>query len=119
MTGTAGNERLGIAGSGAIACGLARAAANREPPVPVILWARSDASAERATGKLDGCGGEVTTDLAALGARPKPFQAADQGQSLAGDLGGLAVRRFGQTGVPDRYGRVRPASDLARAGPQR
>jgi 3-hydroxybutyryl-CoA dehydrogenase len=38
-------ERLGIAGSGAIACGLAAAAAaNGE----VVLWARSDESAKRA-----------------------------------------------------------------------
>jgi 3-hydroxybutyryl-CoA dehydrogenase len=66
MSGEATPERLGIVGSGAIACGLARAAANSEPPVPVKLWARSDASAERATAKLDGCGGEVTTDLDAL-----------------------------------------------------
>jgi 3-hydroxybutyryl-CoA dehydrogenase len=38
-------ERLGIVGSGTIACGLAACAARRGP---VTLWARSDASAERA-----------------------------------------------------------------------
>ena len=46
--GTAGEgcpERLGIVGSGTIACGLAACAARRGP---VTLWARSDASAERA-----------------------------------------------------------------------
>jgi 3-hydroxybutyryl-CoA dehydrogenase len=38
-------ERLGIAGSGAIACGLAVTAARHSE---VLLWARSDASADRA-----------------------------------------------------------------------
>jgi 3-hydroxybutyryl-CoA dehydrogenase len=41
------NERLGIAGSGAIATGLARAAA---PHGDVVLWARSKESAARAAG---------------------------------------------------------------------
>lgn len=39
------NERLGVAGSGVIACGLAAAAAGHGP---VVLWARSAESAERA-----------------------------------------------------------------------
>ena len=38
-------ERLGIAGSGAIACGLAAVAARRGD---VVVWARSDGSAEKA-----------------------------------------------------------------------
>jgi 3-hydroxybutyryl-CoA dehydrogenase len=38
-------ERVGIAGSGAIACGLAAVAAQRGP---VVVWARSDGSAEKA-----------------------------------------------------------------------
>jgi 3-hydroxybutyryl-CoA dehydrogenase len=38
-------ERVGIAGSGAIACGLAAVAAQRGP---VVVWARTDGSAERA-----------------------------------------------------------------------
>jgi len=42
-------ERLGIAGSGAIACGLAATAAQHGD---VLLWARSDASAERARGAV-------------------------------------------------------------------
>ena len=45
MTGQSINERLGVAGSGAIACGLAAVAARGGS---VVLWARSDASAERA-----------------------------------------------------------------------
>ena len=39
------SERVGIAGSGAIACGLAAVAAQAGP---VVVWARSDDSAERA-----------------------------------------------------------------------
>ena len=39
------NERLGIAGSGAIGSGLARAAAAHGE---VVVWARSDESAARA-----------------------------------------------------------------------
>jgi 3-hydroxybutyryl-CoA dehydrogenase len=67
-------ERLGIAGSGAIACGLAATAAQRGD---VLLWARSDASADRARGHLEKiCGKlaevdparvEVVTDLGELG----------------------------------------------------
>jgi 3-hydroxybutyryl-CoA dehydrogenase len=57
-------ERLGIAGSGAIACGLAATAAiNGE----VVLWARSSESAERAQATISrNCakllGGEVNPD---------------------------------------------------------
>lgn len=68
-------ERLGIAGSGAIACGLAVVAAARGE---VVMWARSDASADRARGSVEaGCAKvgddalpanvRVETDLAALG----------------------------------------------------
>ena len=42
-------ERLGIAGSGAIACGLAATAAQHGD---VLLWARSEASATRARGAV-------------------------------------------------------------------
>lgn len=69
-------ERLGIAGSGAIACGLAATAARHADDV--LLWARSEESAERARATVEKvCGrlsGEVqakhvriVTDLAALG----------------------------------------------------
>jgi 3-hydroxybutyryl-CoA dehydrogenase len=70
-------ERLGIAGSGAIACGLAATAARHADDV--LLWARSDDSADRARATVEKvCGrlsGEanaahvrVVTDLAELGA---------------------------------------------------
>jgi 3-hydroxybutyryl-CoA dehydrogenase len=42
-------ETIGIAGSGAIACGLAATAAQHGD---VLLWARSDASAQRARGAV-------------------------------------------------------------------
>ncbi len=44
-------ERLGIAGSGAIACGLALTAARKGDDV--LLWARSDASAARARANVE------------------------------------------------------------------
>ena len=44
------DERLGIAGSGTIACGLAATAACHGE---VVMWARSEESAERAAGRLD------------------------------------------------------------------
>ena len=43
------SERVGIAGSGAIACGLAAVAAQRGP---VVVWARSGGSAEKATAQV-------------------------------------------------------------------
>jgi len=68
------NERLGIAGSGAIACGLAAAAAEHGD---VVLWARSSQSADRARatvektcGKMEGVDPSkvnVVGDLEALG----------------------------------------------------
>jgi 3-hydroxybutyryl-CoA dehydrogenase len=54
------NERLGIAGCGAIGSGLARAAA---PHGDVVVWARSDESAARAA---DATGARVVTDLTEL-----------------------------------------------------
>ena len=43
------SERLGIAGTGAIACGLAAVAAQRGQ---VVVWARSDRSAEQADARV-------------------------------------------------------------------
>ncbi len=62
-------ERLGIAGSGAIACGVAASAASSGHE-PVRLWARSAQSAQRARKRLDkseeGARVEVVTDLHGL-----------------------------------------------------
>jgi 3-hydroxybutyryl-CoA dehydrogenase len=69
-------ERLGIAGSGAIACGLAATAARHADDV--VLWARSEGSADRARGTVEKVCGRlsgavqaahvrVVTDIAELG----------------------------------------------------
>jgi 3-hydroxybutyryl-CoA dehydrogenase len=54
-------HQLGIVGSGAIARGLARAAADHHE---VVVWARSEQSAERAAEKVGGA--SVVTDLGEL-----------------------------------------------------
>jgi 3-hydroxybutyryl-CoA dehydrogenase len=69
------SERLGIAGAGAIACGLAACAARHGE---VLLWARSDSSAERAeetvhhvcgrlSGEVNATHVKISTDLGRLG----------------------------------------------------
>ena len=55
------DERLGIAGSGTIACGLAATAACHGD---VVMWARSRESAERAAGRLDKAFAKVEADRA-------------------------------------------------------
>ena len=94
-------ERLGIAGSGVIACGLAVAAAETEE---VLLWARSDDSAERARArvaktcaKLDGFDPErvrIVTDLDDLSAATFLVEAVVEHHgsktAVLGDLGELA-----------------------------
>lgn len=56
-------ERLGIVGSGTIACGLAKLAA---PHGPVALYARTAESAERLQERLAECGAQVVTELEGL-----------------------------------------------------
>lgn len=53
------DERLGIAGSGAIACGLAATAAQHGE---VLLWARSDRSADRARGMVSKWCGKLSEE---------------------------------------------------------
>lgn len=92
-------ERLGIAGSGAIACGLAATAARFS--ADVVLWARSEESAERARTTVEKlCGrlsGEVqakhvrvVTSLSELGAASFVVEAIaevhDAKASLIADL---------------------------------
>lgn len=96
------NERLGIAGSGAIACGLAAAASRHGD---VVLWARSDASAERARASVSKiCGrlsGEVNaahvlvaTSLDALGEATAIVEAIaedpDAKATLLAEIGAVA-----------------------------
>jgi 3-hydroxybutyryl-CoA dehydrogenase len=95
-------ERLGIAGSGAIACGLAATAARHGP---VVLWARSDGSAKRARDDVDGiCGrlsgavnaGQVRieTDLDALGEATTLVEAVCEDEAIKSgvlaDIGAVA-----------------------------
>jgi 3-hydroxybutyryl-CoA dehydrogenase len=61
------NERLGIAGSGTIACGLAATAACHGD---VLLWARSDESAQRARASID----KAISRLTENGAHPDRVQ---------------------------------------------
>jgi 3-hydroxybutyryl-CoA dehydrogenase len=96
------HERLGIAGSGAIACGLAATAARHGT---VVLWARSNGSAERARGSVQSiCGklsGEVNarhvrveTDFEALGEATAVVEAIAEDEALKSgilaDLGRVA-----------------------------
>jgi len=85
MSGDAGSERLGIAGSGAIACGLARAAAARIPAVPTLVWARSDESAQRAAERI-GPGAELTTDLSDLASCTIVVEAIAEDPAVKADL---------------------------------
>src|SRR5690349_1623074 len=57
------HERLGIAGSGAIACGLAATAARHAEDV--LLWARSDESADRARGTVEKVCGRLSGEVQA------------------------------------------------------
>jgi 3-hydroxybutyryl-CoA dehydrogenase len=123
-------ERLGIAGSGAIACGLAAAAARHGE---VVLWARSSGSAQRARdsvlsicGRLSGAINarhvRVETDLAALGEATVVIEAVVEDEAIKagvlGDLGrvagegalvatttsSLSIERLAHAaGVPERF----------------
>ena len=75
-------ERLGIAGSGAIASGLARLAA---PLGEVVVWARSDESADRARAEIR-CGVGVTTDLAELAGCSYVVEAVVEDAAVKADL---------------------------------
>jgi 3-hydroxybutyryl-CoA dehydrogenase len=93
MAGDASSERLGIAGSGAIACGLAKAAGGR---VPALLWARSDESAVRVAKRL-GARVEVTTELANLARCAVVVEAIAEDQAAKADL----LARIGGLLPPD------------------
>jgi 3-hydroxybutyryl-CoA dehydrogenase len=72
-------ERLAVAGSGAIACGLAALASGHGH---VTLWARSDASAQRARASIESTCGKLGT-----AANPQRIQ-------IVPDLDGLAAASF-------------------------
>jgi 3-hydroxybutyryl-CoA dehydrogenase len=124
------DERLGIAGSGAIACGLAAVAARQGE---VLLWARSEESAARARRSIDSLCGRlsgavnaghvrVETDLAALAEATAVVEAVAEDEvvkaRLLSDLGrltadgtllatttsSLSVERLARAaGVPERF----------------
>jgi 3-hydroxybutyryl-CoA dehydrogenase len=75
-------ERLGIVGSGTIACGLAKVAAQAGE---VALYARSDVSAERARGRLGDCGADVVTDLEALSEATYVVESVVEDEQAKGD----------------------------------
>jgi 3-hydroxybutyryl-CoA dehydrogenase len=123
-------ERIGIAGSGAIACGLAAAAARHGE---VVMWARSNGSAERARGNVESICGRlsgvvnaahvrVETDLTALAKATAVVEAVaedeavkagvlsdlgrvtGEGALLATTTSSLSVERLARAaGVPERF----------------
>jgi 3-hydroxybutyryl-CoA dehydrogenase len=80
-----GLNRLGIAGSGAIACGLARAAGGSHE---VVLWARSDASKDRACAEVKDAA-TVVTDLSELAACPVVVEAISEDVETKRELYGM------------------------------
>lgn len=115
-------ERLGIAGSGAIACGLARAAAASEPAVETVVWARSAESAERAATRVAEAA-RVTTSLEELAGSTVVVEAVAEDAAIKSDLlarlGGLlpdqaliasttsslsVAELAAASGRPDRFG---------------
>jgi 3-hydroxybutyryl-CoA dehydrogenase len=78
-------NRLGIAGSGAIACGLARAATGSHE---VVLWARSESSKDRACSKVEESV-TVVTDLAELAGCRIVVEAISEDVSTKRELYGL------------------------------
>jgi 3-hydroxybutyryl-CoA dehydrogenase len=78
-------NRLGIAGSGAIACGLARAATGSHE---VVLWARSETSKDRACSKVDEAV-TVVTDLTSLAGCPVVVEAISEDAETKRELYGL------------------------------
>jgi 3-hydroxybutyryl-CoA dehydrogenase len=78
---------LGIVGSGAIATGLARTASEHHE---VVVWARSERSAERAGDRVEDA--RVVTDLAELGACDVVVEAVSEDAGVKCDI----HRRLGE-----------------------
>jgi 3-hydroxybutyryl-CoA dehydrogenase len=112
-------NRLGIAGSGAIACGLARAAGGTHE---VVLWARSEDSKDRACARVEEAA-TVVTELSELSGCAVVVEAISEEietkralyEQLAGVLdddtvlatttSSLSVAELaGASGRPDRFG---------------
>jgi 3-hydroxyacyl-CoA dehydrogenase len=118
MTTTTLTESLGVLGSGAIAVRLARFA---DPRGSVTLWARSEASADRARSKID-ANDIVTTSLEELADRTFVVEAIVEDHDakvellsslndllpadaiLASTTSSLSIDKLaGETGRPDRF----------------
>jgi 3-hydroxybutyryl-CoA dehydrogenase len=85
-------QTLGIVGSGAIACGLAQSAADHHE---VVVWARSERSAERAEDKLDGA--RVVTELDELSGCDLVVEAVAEDAEVKCDI----HRRLGELLPPE------------------
>jgi 3-hydroxybutyryl-CoA dehydrogenase len=117
-------ERLGIAGAGAIACGLAATAAQRGQ---VLLWARSDRSADRARQSVEKIcskltdGGAVTEqvqvvrDLDALGSATFLVEAVVEDQEHKSALLSELSNHAGEDAVLSTTTSSLSISDLAQA----
>jgi 3-hydroxyacyl-CoA dehydrogenase len=88
LTGESTRERLGILGTGAIACGLARLAAES---MDVVVWARSEASADAAREEI-GDAVRVVLDVAELADRTFLVEAVIEDADAKAELmSGLSV----------------------------
>jgi 3-hydroxyacyl-CoA dehydrogenase len=96
LTGESTNvtERIGIVGTGAIACGLARLAGASE----VAVWARSDASAKAAREEI-GDGANVVTDLAELADRTFVIEAVVEDMDTKSALIGKLHEQLGDDAI--------------------
>jgi 3-hydroxyacyl-CoA dehydrogenase len=83
---------LGIVGSGAIACGLARTASEHHE---VVVWARSERSAERAEDRLEDA--RVVTELAELAGCDVVVEAVAEDAEVKRDI----HRRLGEVLSPE------------------
>ncbi len=112
------DERMGIAGSGAIACGLAAVAGAYGE---VVLWARSEGSAERARGKLQARGSDpapdvrVTTDLDELARSSFVVEAVTEDSRAKGEVYSALHPRLDENALLATTTSSLPIGDLAEA----
>jgi 3-hydroxyacyl-CoA dehydrogenase len=116
LTGESTRERLGILGTGAIACGLARLAAQGGD---VVVWARSEASAEAARadigerarvvcdlGELSGCTFVVEAVIEDVDAKAELMGGLDVGEDtiLTTTTSSLSIEELAvASGRPERF----------------
>ena len=106
-----GAGTLGIAGSGAIACGLARAAAGA---YEVVLWARSRESADGAREAI-GEGARVVTELEQLGACGLVVEAVAEDLDVKRELHARLGELLGDDVLLATTTSSLPVAELARA----